>query len=366
MRLFFLGGLLACGLACQSARAGAPAGAWTGYFDIDLWLAADPLRLGELDGNWPARLSPRHGRNVVLTRDRAAAGVTSDGWSIGYEVRHDASAITDAGTLEAIRMHRLGQHPDAPASVPVALKYYSWSARGLRVGRSLEWRRQGDRALRLDLSLAYYGQPRYRQDRGSGTVSYPASGAAAVEATRIDADSGATFPFMHGSASGSGVSMSAAIDAPLSDALTLAVRVDDLCSRMRWSRLPVIRQSIDVHPAGNGGYGAIDYRPLLTGQNAQLDLTTAIARHGVAKLTQRAGDWSYALQVERFAQVTIPTLAVARAFGWGTLTTRAETRFHTIGVGLERANLRLLLQGDSLRPAQARAMAAQLSYWRPF
>ncbi|MDM0053563.1 hypothetical protein [Variovorax sp. J22R115] len=371
MRSLFLAGVLTCGIAAFPALAGPTPNEhqslfsdWAPYVEIDLWRASDAIPISEFENDWSNGFSPRRGRNVALMRNLAAAGVESNDWRIAYELRQQAAVDSDRETLEVVRMYKQRQPPADSATFHVHAAYTNWSAQGLRVGHFFDFSGIAGSPLRLYVSGAgYTAQPRYRQEEVSGTVSYLSSGSYAFNATQTDFNSRGEFPFMKPiNATATGVSVSMAADVLLSDALFLKVKIDDLWSRMRWSNLPVTRRTINSDVSGTDNEGFVNYRPLLSGRNQQVDASFPIMRYGAASLSYRTNAWQYGVQVERFAGVTVPTLYVSRDTGWGVVSFMIETRFQTVGFGFDYGNFHLSLQTDTLNPDRAKAQKVQLSY----
>jgi hypothetical protein len=355
-------GLFACVDMARADTSGMSG--WAPFVEIDLWRAADAMPVSQIDSDWRTGFSPRAGRNVALTRNRAIAGAESTQWRIGYEVRQDASLDTDRETLEMVRLYKQRQDPEAPRTFDAHAKYLNWSARGLRIGRHLEGPKVAGRPIRILLSAAWYGDARYRRDEAAGSVRYLGAGAYAFNASEIDIDSRERLPFLNGNTDASGISISVASEVPLSESLTLHIKIDDLWSRLRWRNLPVSRQTINSNVTSTDSEGFLNYRPLLTGRNEQIDDALSLRRYGAAELSYRHGDWRYATQIERFAGVTIPTFSVGRHFAWGEVTARFETRFHSVGLGYAFGNFRVLLQSDAFNQSKAKAQAILLSYSR--
>lgn len=341
-------------------------GDWTPYLEIDLWRASDAVAISEFESDWGRGFSPRSGRNVALMRNRAAVGVESSQWRFGYEVRQEASLVTDRETLEMVRLYKQRQDPDSPQTFNARVRYKNWFARGLRAGRNFDGPTIAGRPVRTLVSAAWYSEGRYRQNDASGSVRYLGGGDYAFNATELDIDSRARLPFLNETPDASGVTVSVAAEIPLSSALTLNVRIDDLWSRMRWRNLPVTRQTINSNVTETDSEGYVNYRPLLSGRNQQVDKTLEIPRYAFAELSYENGDWRYGAQLQHFASVTIPTFSASRRFGWGTVTTRLETRFRTIGLGYALGNFRVLVQTDAIDQDKANAQAIQLSYSRAF
>jgi hypothetical protein len=93
-----------------------------------------------------------------------------------------------------------------------------------------------------------------------------------------------------------------------------------------------------------------------------VDRTFKIPRYTAAALDYQDKSWGATLHVARYAGETIPTLSLSRRFGWLTVRSIVETRFHTAGFGLEAGNFRFLLQSDTLNLNESKAQALQLHY----
>jgi hypothetical protein len=363
---------LACALAQAPSAAGpdpsaAPRSPWAPYVEFDAWRASDAMPIGDFDGDWSKAYSPRGGRNAVFQRARAEIGVEKDGWRVGYEIRQQAALVTDRETLDLIRLYKQRQKPVAPSRFNVQAGYTNFSAQGLRVGRSFDGPSMAGRTPRFNISAAYYGRAlRYRSNEVRGGIDYRLADRYDVNATQIDADSSGRFLFMRQSPEASGASVSGAVDFPLSDALALNIKIDDLWSRIHWRNLPVTQQTINTNVTEYDSQGYINYRPLLSGSNRQVGQSVELRRYGSSTLSYHAGNWRYAAQIARFAGVTIPAVSVGRQVGPGVVTASIETRFKTVGLGFEYGAFRLLVQSDSLRQDKAKSQAVQMSYQYAF
>lgn len=372
MRFKILAGLFCCTSLAPAAAAQTPASAsgffsgWTPYVEIDMWRATDAIYISEFESDWSRGYSPRSGRNVALMRNRAAAGVESGSWRIGYEARQEATLRTDRETLEIVRLYKQRQDPEGLQTFNANVRYKNWFAHGIRVGHHIDGPRIAGRPVRALVSAAWYADGRYRQNDVKGSVTHLGGGEYGFDATELDIDSQARLPFLDGTPDVSGLSISLAAEIPLSEAFTLNVKVDDLWSRMRWRNLPVTRQTINSDVKDTDANGYVNYRPLLSGRNALVDSSLDIPRYASAELTYDRGAWRYGAQVQHFAGINIPTFSATRRFGWGTVTARVETRFHSIGLGYALGDFRVLLQTDAIDQDKAKAQAIQLSWSRAF
>lgn len=361
MRTILLSGALACGAACAHTPATPAADGWTLYSDVSAWQASDAVPIDQIDGTW-TDYAPRAGRNTALMRNRAAAGVEKNGWRLGLEWRQDARLTTDRASLDAFYLYQQQRKPAPPAGFALQAGYFSWQAQGLRIGHRFDGPQIGGRTVSIDISAAAYGKQRLRERSVRGTLRYPQADTYDFSASHVDTDSGMTYPFMGEVPSASGAGLSLAATLPLAAAWTLVVQADDIASRLRWKNLPVNTETLSSNVGSYDADGYVNYRPLLSGQKRQVARDFRIPRYTAVAVDYRDGDWGAGLQLARYAGETIPTLSVARRFGWLTLHGNVETRFDSAGIGIEAGNFRLMLQSDALRLDEAKARSLQLHY----
>lgn len=335
---------------------------WRPYADIRLWEASDAVAVTKFDSDWSHGFSPRDGNNATLQRIRAGIGMENERWSIGWEVRQEASLDANREALEAVRLYKQRLDPAPNTRFDVGARFTAWSAQGLRVGHNFDGPTIAGYTPRLNISGAFYTRPRLRENEVSGSVLYTPAGTYSFNATQTDADSRNQYPFMRYTPNASGASLSLTMDLPLTDALSLQLKAEDLWSRIKWENLPVMQRTIgsDVTERDSNGY--INYRPVLSGTNRQISKNFSIPRSFSALLAYRSGPWGASAQVERWSGVTIPTLSLDRHFGWGVLSASVETRFNTVGIGVGIGKFRLLVQADNLHPDRAKALGLQVSY----
>ncbi|HAT29687.1 MAG TPA: hypothetical protein DCW29_02175 [Janthinobacterium sp.] len=373
MRDYLLTGLLACGAVCQpgwaqeareAARA-APnaAGGWAAFVEVRLWEAYDGIPIKQFEKDWSQGFAPKAGRNVMLQRNRVEAGVEKGPWRLAVEYRQEATLNTTEPTMQLVRLDKQRIALKEAATFDVYARAQGWTARGLRASRWFELAGPEARAPRLNLALALYGGTGLRDDTVAGQVSGGPDEAYRFNAAQTDVNSRYHYPFMPDkSVSGSGASASVALDWPLGANSGFKLKLDDLYSRMRWSNIPQTVQQLDSAVAHYDEQGYINYHPLLNGRNSQISVSGALPRSGAATLTTQQGAWGAALQVERYAGVTIPTVSATRQFGWGKLSASVETRFKSVGVGVERGAFHCALRSDSLNLNLAKAVGLDLGY----
>lgn len=337
----------------------AAAAEWHPFVEARAWAAYDAFPIADLDSDWSRGFSPKSDRNVLLHRNRAEIGVEKGAWRIGWEFREDTTVVTDRQTLEFIRRFKQRVKPSAATTDDLAARFNSLTAQGPRLGRWFGAPANGW-TPRVYVSGAIYTKAALREGDAAGTVQYAPLDQYGFNVRRTDANSRYRYPFMQQEPGASGASVSLALAWRLSPAVSIDANIDDLWSAMRWRNLPVKEDRIDSRVTEYDAQGYVNYLPLLTGTNRQVARNGALARSGGAMLTVDLGPASVATGVERLAGINIPTLALAHQYGWGKLTTRIETRFRTIGVGIDTERFHLALQTDSLRLGKAKALGMTL------
>ena len=364
MRQFILIAFLACShaVAQQSVadNDGAlhpPDKAWRAYAQVQIWAAHDAIPVLEFDGNWAKGYAPRDGRNLFLQRNRAELGVEKDGWRVGLEYRLEGSLAASRETLEMYRLYKQHLHPSVARNFGVDAHFKSWSAAGLRVGRAFALDAAGGNGPLLLVSGALYQNPRNRDVDATGTVSYTPSNVYGFDAQYRDSDTRYTYPFMQNLAqSASGASVSLALQWPLNAHLTANLALNDIWSRLRWSNLPAVSKDINSKVSSFDQDGHVNYQPLLSFQNSQIDKTGAIGASGAVNLTYQLDQWSMKLGLDRIEATTIPALAATWRSSWGQFTGSYESRFNTLGVGYDHGPLRLHLRSNRWPLSQASAI----------
>lgn len=352
-----LAGIGLCALAGAAMADDAPP-PWRPYAQVRAWAAYDAVQIGDLDGDW-ADFSPRAGRNVMLQRHRAEIGVERGDWRLGWEYRQEATLAGDRRTLEFVQRYKQRAAPPGAASYVLAARLERWSAQGPRLGR---WfgPAEGGWLPRLQVSGALYTRAALRDTEVAGTVDYTPADQYAFNAGRTELNSSDRFPFMRAEPGGAGASISVAMAWRLSPALTADANIDDLWSAMRFRNLPIKEERINSQVGSYDADGYINYGPRLTGSNRQATIRRALGRTGAANLHYDTGPLLLSAGIERLAGISIPSLAVAHQFSWGRLSTRIESRFKTIGFGIDTEHLNVALQADTLQPGRARALGVSV------
>jgi hypothetical protein len=196
-------------------------------------------------------------------------------------------------------------------------------------------------------------------------LNYTPTDVYAFNAQYQESDTRYQYPFMQDlSQTSSGASVSLALQWPLSERLTANLALNDIWSRMRWSNLPAVRKSINSDVTSYDKDGYVNYQPLLSGQNSQIEKTGTIGASGALSLSYRLDQWTMKIGLDRIEATTIPAVSVTYRSSWGAFTTSYETRFNTLGVGVDHGPFRLHLRSNRwpLNEASAIGLDAGVHY----
>lgn len=292
----------------------------------------------------------------MLLRQRADIGIERGPWRLGWETREEATLTSDGQTLDFVRLYKQRKKPVASTSYALAAHLERWSAQGPRLAR---WFDASD-TLRLQVAGAVYTRALLRETDVAGSVQYQPVDQYDFNVQRTEANSRTRYPFMREEPGGAGTSVSVALAWQGSADLLVSAKIDDLWSLMRWKNLPLKQERIDSRVSAVDADGYVNYRPRLSGAYRQLDRQSALARSGEASVRYDFGPLALTAGLARLAGTSIPSLALAHRFGWGTVSTRVDTRFGAFGIGVDTGRLQLALQADSLRLSHARALGVSM------
>lgn len=334
-----------------------PATAWKAYAHASLWAAYDAIPVSEFGGDWTVGYAPREGRNLFLQRNRTEFGVEKDGWRVGIEYRQEGSLDASRDTLEFYRLYQQQQRPDGARDFNLSAQFRSWSAAGVRVGRTFALDAAASNGPLLMVSGALYANPRNRDVEANGTVNYRPTDFYGFNAQYLESDTRYEYPFMgNRSQTSSGASVSIALQWPLTERLQANMALNDIWSQMRWSNLPSVWKNISSDVTSYDKDGYINYQPLLTGQNSQSDKTSTIGASGALSLTYQLDQWAMKVRLDRIEGITIPAVSATYQSNWGAFTASYETRFNTLAVGYDYGPIHLHLHSNRWPFSEASAL----------
>ncbi|MBI3284369.1 MAG: hypothetical protein HYZ65_05880 [Burkholderiales bacterium] len=330
---------------------------WQAYASLQSLAAYDAIPVRELDGDWSRGYEPKAGDNLFLQRHRAGFGMEKEGWQVGLEYRQQGVLHASRDTLEFYRIYRLRQRPGSARAFDLDAQFRSWSAAGMRVGRSISFEAAAGDTLVLVLAGSLYAHPRQRDIGVHGNLNYQPVDSYAFNAQSLESDTAYRYPFMKDAApTSSGASVSLALQWQLNQRWQAKLELNDLWSRMRWSNLPSVRNNINSDVTSYDRDGYVNYRPLLSGQNSQIEKSRNIGASAALNLSYSFDRWRIKAGADRLEGTTIPAVALAYWSPWGAWSASYETRFNTLSVGYEAGAFHVSLRSDSWPLSRAKAV----------
>lgn len=324
-----------------------PDPAWRPYARLQSWAAYDAIPLRDFSGTWEHNYAPQAATNRFLQRHRADMGVEKDGWAVGVEYRWEGTIDAGREAMDLYRLYKLKAQLERARDFHVDAKLKSWSAGGVRVGRTYVLHDADGNSPLLMLSGALYENLRNRDSDVAGIVAYTPGDGYGFNARYQDTNTRYRYPFMaERSRPSSGASISLAVQWPLSDQWTANLALNDLWSRLRWSNLPSMYKTINSDVSGIDQDGYVNYRPQLSGKNSQIDKIGTIGVSSAFSLNYRLENWVWSGRLDRLDGIVIPTASAGYRSAWGVFSTSYESRFNTVGLGYERAPFSLHLRAN--------------------
>jgi hypothetical protein len=335
---------------------------WQVYADVSMFAADDAIPVREFESDWSSGYSPKSGRNLFLLRNRAELGVEKDGWQIGLEYRQQGGLDASHEMVEFYHLYQQRDRPAQPRQFDVNGKFTSWSSKGLRLAHLFALGTANENTPLLLLSGSVYERPRQRDMDVVGQVNYQSNDVYSVNAQTRESNTRYQYPFMQDvSQTGSGASVSLALQWPLSERWSANVAINDLWSRMQWSYLPAVEKRLNSDVTSYDKDGYVNYRPLLSGQNSQINKQSRIGASGALSLSYRVQAWNVRTSVDYLEGTYIPAVSASYQSRWGNFSGSYESRFRSIGLGYDIGPLRLHLRSNRWDINQASALGLDTS-----
>lgn len=344
---------------------------WQAYANVNLLAAYDAIPVRNFESDWSSGYAPKQGRNLFVLRNRAELGIEKDGWQFGMEYRQQGAMDASYDTVEFYHLYKQRERPALARDFAVNGQFKSWSAAGLRIAHTFALPGMNisgsTQAPLLMLSGTYYANPRMRDMALQGQINYQSNDVYSVMAQTQETNTRYTYPFMQDVAqTGSGASVSLALQWPLNEQLTANLALNDLWSRMHWSNLPAVQKQLNSAVTSYDQDGYVNYRPLLIGQNSQISKQRSIGSSAAVSLNYRYAQWSVQPALDYLEGIYIPQISASYQSRWGSFSGSYESRFGTLGAGYEYGPLRLRLRSNRWNLNQASALGLDVSLYYRF
>ncbi|HOB95808.1 MAG TPA: hypothetical protein PK306_19510 [Aquabacterium sp.] len=343
--------------------------------------ASDATPVRGFGGDW-ARYHPRGGRNAALQQAGLELSLQGVGWELAAVLRGDLVVTGSRGSFDAVHAYKQRVAPADGTVLDARAEAQGVVWAGLRAARSwtlLPAREAGAAGLRITAALTPLQVRRVRLTGVQGSVQYDAATGYGFDATTLQQASDRQFGGQGTrDATGSGVTTDLGLLWQPAPGWFANLSLVDAVSRLRVDGVATEAMQLSSSTRQLDARGYLDYKPLLTGRNSASDLRLRLARKwsataGMPAATLWAGAPAGSLvgaRWERIDGLDLPAVwaalpVTALGPGWR-LQVDAETRWRSLGVGLQGPHAALWLRSSSLRPGQAAALGWQASVNLPW
>lgn len=325
-----------------------------------------PLRRFE-DNPWPLDYRARGGTNLAIGGLRLETAMAVGAWRLGYLYRQDWLLKGNRDTVHAYALFKRNQLDTAARDFDLDYEITGFSADGIRLGRTWDWRQEGEGGWMLGVAGSLLRGRDVRHERAHGDV-ISALGSARLSGSRVLHHSGLRAvpaaqargfndfspPVPEEVDRGIGYALDVGLHYDAGNGVHFALVANDLAGHMEWNRLPVIEQQIN----GLGTPYVPGVSPAVSGRNGYESLRVRLKPKWMAQAAISRDTIDAELSVQAMAGSLFPSLVVshASAGGWR-VGMSYEHRFGTLGVHLRHGNLFLSLASDRLDIADSKALA---------
>jgi hypothetical protein len=358
---------------------------WQVQTQAAVFSASDATPVRGFGGDW-ARYHPRAGRNSAMQQAWLDLSLQRGGWELGAVLRGDLLVAGSRGGFDAVHAYKQRLTPADGEALDVQAQASGVVWAGLRAARSwtlVPGKGQGDgqatAGLRLTAALTPLQVRRVRLTGAQGSVQYASATGYAFDAATLQQASDRQFGGQGTrDATGGGYTSDLGLLWQPTPGWFANLSVVDAFSRLRVNGVATEAMQLSSSTRQLDARGYLDYRPLLAGRNSATDLRLQLARKWSATVGVSAPDlWAGAaagslvgVRWEHIDGLDLPAVwaalpVAALGPGWQ-LQLDAETRWRSLGVGLQGPRAALWLRTSSLRPGQAAALGWQASVNLPW
>jgi hypothetical protein len=342
---------------------------WQLRTKLQSFMANDAIALSDINGDW-AKYAVKGAENIFMLRNRAELSLSKQDWQIGWEYRQQSFLKTNQDTINFYHLYQQKIRPQQEENFNLAGQYNSWAAQGIFLAKSFSLQRLSSKNSTdfygipmFTIKAQLYQNPKIRDTQLQGKINYQNNSTYNVLAHYHETDSQLSFPFMQNSTTaGRGLSLSSSLKLAFNENWNAYLAVSDFWSKMNWTMLPSKDQKIDsvVQQFDSNGY--INYRPLLSGQNAQNSYQRRIGAASNASLSYQNLEWEIAASLDYWQKTMIPAIAVYYKMPNQYLGISYEHRFNSLAISYEISGLQVQLRTNKLRPKEASALGINASW----
>lgn len=239
---------------------------------------ADGLPVQALDkSNWFQGL--RGIEHPSRAAQRVEGGVRAthpSGWQFGWVGRSQVTLLASGDAVELAALNASGQDPANGRVLSIQAQTLGWTGQGLSVATPW-WPVASKWGVKARVQGQWMQLSKLRHNSLAGQVAYQGGGAydARLQTDRVGAQM--TGPFLAASdAHGWGAGLSLGLSAEPAEGWKVALRADDLWSRLAWGRLARETSVLNTQVTTRAADGTLDFAPLVKGQHIQSTVSAAM------------------------------------------------------------------------------------------
>lgn len=328
------------------------------YTSASEFLADDFTAVKGISGNWSGVYTPKSGTNMALGIARAEAGITYDSWRLAGIYR--AEELIDANRDMITMIYDNKQHITVPAGQTFNANMHieGFAAKGLRLDKGYKVVMSDNADLSLGAGFSLLQGNRVRIANANGTASSTSSGYQ-YDAQVNDSYSRATYPFIvPGTPYGNGYALDLGAKVNWKNGAHLDFTANDILGRMNWHNMPNTVETANSATLARDASGYIYYNPTISGKNAinRLSIVQRLPVKTSMQFTYPSGDFELFAGTSYMSGFWFPQLGTTyRINGDWKTSLDYDTRFKTIGFGIQNKYLRLNLRSSATAIGNANA-----------
>jgi len=339
------------------------------YASAHYLMASDFTAAKNFSGNWSGSYSPRNDTNLALGIIRAETGVTYDSWRLAGLYRKEQLIEANRDTVDMVYYNK--QHLTVPAgrTFNTSLRIEGFEAKGLRLDKGFELAGNDDASLSLGAGISLLQGSKVRIANADGTVTSTATGYT-YNTTLNDSNSRASYPFIRpATPDGNGYALDLGAKIIWAKGARLDFAVNDLFGQMTWRNMPNTTETANTATLARDAAGYIYYNPILSGANDinRRTIVQRLAAKAHTRFTYPVADFDLFAGTGWMKGYWFPELGAAYRINenWQT-TLDYDTRFKTIGFGIQHKYGRLSARSSSLTLGSANAYGLNAEIRVPF
>lgn len=339
------------------------------YTNAHYLMATDFTAAKNFSGNWSGTYSPRSDTNLAIGMARVEAGMTYDSWRLAGLYRAEELIAASRDLVDMLYYNKQKLTMPAGRTFNTSLRIEGFEAMGLRLDKGFSADVNDNVGLSLGLGVSLLQGTRVRIANADGSATSTANGYT-YNTTLSDSNSRASYPFIvPGTPDGTGYALDMGAKIVWKNNARIDFAVNDLLGQMTWRNMPNTIETANSTTIARDAAGYIYYNPTLNGKN-DLNRRTIVQKLSAkanTRFTYPVADFDLFAGTSWMSGFWFPELGTSYRINdnWKT-SLDYDTRFKTIGLGIEHKYGRLSARSSSSTLSNANAYGLNAEIRLPF